>query len=224
MALVRTATRTRPGVGALMRQAALLATAAVAALTVAGSSAGAPERDMVIRMGRGIGKVELGMTLPRVRRALGRPHVSVIRRIDFRARGRYLELEWELPGRRAWEPEVWSVGFRSWRRGAPLRVVRVSTGTRAQRTPQGLGVGSRPRQIVRAYPNATCVSRADSMPYRHDWIVVEARGGMTAFNLRKWDTWQEHPRDREVVAVMVQRAWFSMGPGHRPCSPGWAQS
>ena len=206
----------------MTRRFGLLGSAVVAALAVAGSAPATPERDTVIRMGRAIGKIELGMTPAQVRRAFGRRHVSVIRRIDFSPRGRYVELGWELPGRRAWEPEAWSVGFRSWSRRGPLRVVRVATDTRSERTPRGVGVGSRPRQIVRAYPNATCVSRANETHYRHDWIVVEnERGGMTAFNLRNPDTWQEDPDNRTVVAAMVQRAWFSMGPGHRPCRPGW---
>ena len=199
----------------------LLASAVVAVLAVAGSAPATPERDAVIRMGKAIGKIQLGMTPTQVRRAFGRRHATVNRRIDFGARGRYLELGWELPGRRAWEPDTWSVGFRSSTRRAPLRVVRVSTGKRAERTPRGLGVGSRPREIVRAYPNATCVSRAFEMASPHDWIVVEAGGGMTAFNLRNPDTWQENPDNREVVAVMVQREWFSKGRGHRECRPGW---
>jgi hypothetical protein len=177
---------------------------------------------MVIRLGKGIGKIDLGMTLPQVRRALGKPHQSVIRRIDFGAQGRYLELGWELPGRRAWEPAAWSVGFRSTTRRGAMRVVRVSTTAVSERTPQRLGIGSLPRQLARAYPNAKCVSRDPAMPYPWDWVVVEtARGGMTAFNLRTIQTWQEAGEPRFVVSVMVQYEWFSKGPGHRECRPGW---
>jgi hypothetical protein len=204
-----------------LRFASLGAVVGLLALSPAGSAA--PERNEVIRMGNGIGKVRLGMTLPQVRRAFG-PHRVVYRRLDFGARGRYVELGWERPGRVAWEPAVWQVGFRSYRRGGPMRVVRVLTDATNERTSQRLGVGSRPRQLVRAYPNATCVSRGPVGPYSWDWVIVENRdGGMTAFNL---DTFvgADYGGDEnlhKVVGVMVQRDWFSKGPAHRPCPPGW---
>ena len=207
----------------LIRRGIFWAAAAAAACTIAGAAPAAPERDQVIRMGKGIGKVRLGMTLPAVRRAFGR-HRVVYRRLDFGARGRYIELGWERPGRVAWEPAVWQVGFRSWRRGGTMRVVRIFTDATNERTPRRLGMGSRPRQIVRAYPHAKCFSRANGMPYEWDWVVVEERdGGMTAFNL---DTFvgADYGGDEnlhKVVGVMVQHDWFSKGPGHRPCPAGW---
>ena len=176
---------------------------------------------MVIRMGKGIGKVELGMTLPQVRRALGGPHFSVYGRLDFGARGRYLELGWEFPGRTAWEPVIWQVGFRSTSRRGPLRVTRVATTAARERTPQGLGLGSRPLQLARAYRNATCVSRFGAIPHTGLWVVVSGARGMTAFQIgergRNRGGWSPH----FVVQVMVQRDWFAKGPGHEPCSPGW---
>lgn len=198
--------------------AAILATVAFSQ-----SGAAAPERNQVIRMGNSIGKVQLGMTMAGARRALGGRHRVVYHRADFGTFGRYLELGWEVQGG-SWEPVLWRVGFRSWTRGGPMRVVRVSTTARSQRTPRRLGVGSRPRHIVKAYPHATCVSRGSEGLYKWDWVVVEERGGgMTAFNL---DTFvgADYGGDEnlhKVVAVMVQREWFSRGPGHRPCPPGW---
>jgi hypothetical protein len=201
------------------RGVALAAAAAALALSQAGAAA--PERNEVIRMGTGIGKIQRGMTLLAVRRAFG-PHRVVYRGLDFGARGRYLELGWERPGRVSWEPAIWQVGFRSRTRRGVLRVVRVITSSPSQRTAQGLGVGSRPRQIVRAYPNATCVSRAGDIPHKFDWIVVEDRGGgMTAFNLDSSQGYGVDPDLHKVVAVMVQQEWFSKGPGHGRCAPGW---
>lgn len=110
-------------------------------------------------MGKGIGKIQLRMTMPQVKRALGGPHRVVYLRHNFGARGKYIELGWELPGRTSWDVVTWQVGFRSASRRGPLRVTRVGTEARSERTPKGIGVGSTVRQIVRAYPDATCVTR-----------------------------------------------------------------
>jgi hypothetical protein len=201
-------------------------------LALSQAGAAAPEHNQVIRMGKGIGKVQLGMTQQQVRRALGGPHQLVYRRADFGTSGRYLELGWERPGRTPWEPIIWQVGFRSsqvpfgsTRRGV-MRAVRViATAVRSQRTPQGIGIDSRPRRIARAYPDATCVSRYGSA-HEGTWIVVTGPGGvMTAFQLAE----RAARRGAEltpmfVVAVMVQRRWFSKGgyPYHGSCSAsGW---
>jgi hypothetical protein len=207
----------------MIRRSLFWVAATAAVCTIAGAAPAAPERDQMVRMGKGIGKIQIGMTLPAARRAFGR-HSVVYRRHDFGARGRYIEYGWERPGRVSWEPAVWQIGFRSYRRGGPMRVVRVLTNAPNERTPRRLGVGSWPRQIVKAYPNAECVSRGSEGPYRWDWVVVENRdGGMTAFSL---DTFvgADYGGDEnlhKVVGVMVQRDWFSKGPAHRPCPPGW---
>jgi hypothetical protein len=174
----------------------------------------------VIRMGKGIGKVQLGMTRPAVRRALGGPHTVVYLQRDFGARGRYIELGWELPGRTSWEPVLWQVGFRSRTRRGTLRVVRVLTDAPSQRTPQRLGVGSRSSAVAKAYPGATCVLRY-GVPNPGVYIVVSSqRGGMTAFQVD--DKTQGARRTPYfVVAVMVQGAWFSKGRGHESCLSGW---
>ena len=176
---------------------------------------------MVIRLGKAIGKVELGMTLPQVRRALGGPHVSLYSRADFGARGRYAELGWELPGRTAWEPVIWQIGFRSTSRRGPLRVTRVATTARSERTPQRVGIGSRLRDVVNAYPDARCVTRFYHLPHPHTWVVVSGRSGMTAFQVAEREPARAVRTPFYVVAVMVQRAWFTQGPGHDACPPGW---
>ena len=198
--------------------------AAVAALLACGAAdvaPAAPETDMVIRLGAAIGKIELGMTPPQVRRAFGRPHVTVYRRADFGARGRYLELGWELPGRNSWEPVLWQVGFRSTSRRAPLRVTRIATTARRERTPQRIGIGSRLRDVVRAYPSARCVTRFFQMPHPHTWVVVPGRGGMTAFQVVESRPASSVPTPFFVNTVMVQRQWFSTGAGHDECPPNW---
>jgi hypothetical protein len=197
--------------------------AAVVALAISQSGAAAPERDQVIRMGKGIGKIQLGMTLPAVRRALGGRHRYFYRRHNFGARGRYLELGWEFPGQTYWAPVLWQVGFRSWTRSGPMRVVRVSTTARSQRTPQGIGTGMRPRQIVRAYPHATCVSRW-GVPHAGTWVLVSfPGGGMTAFAIAEREAPRAQLTPMFVVATMVQRTWFSKGeyPHHSSCGAGW---
>jgi hypothetical protein len=192
----------------------------VAALALSHPGAAASERDQVIRLGKGIGKIQLGMTLPAVRRALGGRHDLVYRRQDFGTRGRYVELGWEFPGRTWWEPNLWHVGFRSWSRRGMLRVVRVSTSARRERTRRGIGIGSRVRDITRAYPHATCVYRYPPNPYAGTWIVVEEPSGvMTAFNVVGRRDDPDAPR--RVVEVMVQRVWFSKGRWHGACHPGW---
>jgi hypothetical protein len=204
----------------MRRGFALVAAAVALALSHVGSAA--PERNELIRMGTGIGKVQRGMTLPAVRRALGGPHVSVYRRDDFGARGRYLELGWELPGRTAWDPVTWQIGFRSTSRRGPLRVTRVATTARSQRTPRGVGIGTRARDIKRAHPDATCVTRFYHLPHPHTWIVVDApRGGMTAFQVVESDPAKSIRTPYYVTAVMVQGAWFSKGRGHESCPSGW---
>lgn len=195
--------------------------AAAAALALSQVGAAAPERTEVIRMGTGIGKVQRGMTLPQVRRAFGGPHLVVYRSHNFGARGRYVELGWELPGRTSWDPITWQVGFRSTSRRGPLHVTRIATSARSQRTPKGIGVGSRARDVARAYPDATCVSRFFQMPHPLMWIVVDGSRGMTAFQIAESRPASARRTPFYVTAVMVQGEWFSRGRGHERCTAGW---
>lgn len=160
--------------------------------------------------------------MQQVRRVFGGPHLVVYRSHNFGARGRHVELGWELPGRTAWDPVTWQVGFRSTSRKEPLRVTRVATAARSQRTPRGLGVGSRARDIKKAYPDATCVERFHLLPHPYKWIVVDApRGGMTAFQVVESEPSSARRTPFYVTAVMVQAAWFSKDWGHMRCDPGW---
>lgn len=192
--------------GIVRRLPVLLAVVGIAALAAGAGTAGV-SRDAVIKPGKGIGKVELGMTLPQVRRALGGPPLYSLRRINYGARGRYVEYTWEVG---SVDIRTWTVGLRSTRRNGPLRVIRVGTGVPGQRTPQGLGVGSRARDIARVYADVVCALRyEEEKGWPGEWMVAVHRGGgMTAFNLDI----QRGPAGEwvgKVIEVLVQRSWLN---------------
>jgi hypothetical protein len=118
----------------------LLAIATCAAITaIAPSAAAAPTRSLPVRLGVGIGPVNLGMTEAQVRRSLGRPGAVLERR---RIRGQpYIELQWRFGD--------WNVGLVG-RKGS-RRVVLVGTGLARHRTPQRIGVGSTEGQLARRH-------------------------------------------------------------------------
>lgn len=98
--------------------------------------------DALIRPGKGIGKVELGMSEAQVRRALGTPHAVIRKQVGF---GR-VSAEWQ------YDFGLWRVQLLG-RRGA-LRVVSVATMARSERTRQGFGVGTLERTLRRTYGRA----------------------------------------------------------------------
>lgn len=111
-------------------------------VVVAPSASGSSARSVPIRLGVGIGPINLGMTGEQVRRALGRPTAVIERRVIG---GRpYVELDYDY-GR-------WNIGLLG-RKGS-RRVVLVGTGLARHRTPQGLGVGSTARQVERGLPGS----------------------------------------------------------------------
>jgi hypothetical protein len=119
-----------------MSRVAVLALLA-GAIVLAPAASGSSERSVPIRLGVGIGPVNLGMTEAQVRRSLGRPGAVLERR---RVRGQaYIELQWRQGD--------WNVGFVG-RKGS-RRVVLVGTGLRRHRTPQGVGVGTTEARIAR---------------------------------------------------------------------------
>lgn len=183
-----------------------------------------PARDAVVRPGIGIGKVELGMTLPQVRSALGGPPFTADRRINLGAGGRYIEYTWEVG---SLDVRTWRVGLRSTTRNGPPRVVRVSTTVSNQKTREGLGVGSRPRDIVRSFSGASCELRSDrEKGWYGIWIVVQQPNrGMLAFNLLVEDDPQGGVAAK-VLEVLVQRSWLNDDPGEprEECFPNWRNS
>lgn len=125
----------------------LLVLLAVAPLVaaVAGAASAAPQADLVIRPGQGIGKFRLGMTETEIRRAAGKPRYVVPRGRTFGVRT--VEYQYGLGA----EYTVLLVG-----RPGRARVTRVSTVTRRERTSKGIGPLSTERALLRAYPGARC--------------------------------------------------------------------
>ena len=119
--------------------------AVVAAIVAAGTSAAAPQSNLVIRPGAGIGKFRLGMSAADVRRSAGRPTFVVPRgrtfglvTVDYQygLGAEYIATLVGRPGR--------------------MRVTRISTIARRERTPRGVGPFSTERALLRAYPAVRC--------------------------------------------------------------------
>lgn len=187
-----------------MRRSALSA-ALVAAVAATASAHGAPDRDALIRPGVGIGKVRLGMTQAQVFRTLGRPSV-VNRRLNFGFGTRYVEYDWGFG--------TWTVGLTG-RRG-DLRVTKIGTTLRRERTARRVGIDSTPRALLRAFPNASCVLRVPPNPDPGVWIYVGRRPAITAFSIR----YSGNARRGKVAEVLVQRQWVGTNRGLR-CPPDW---
>jgi hypothetical protein len=153
--------------------------AAIVVLAFLGAAAGAsaPESDLLVRHGQGIGKLRLGMTLPQVRSLLGAPRAE--NRRERRPRSyTYLELDWGY----AW----WTVGFER-APGGKYRAVSIGTVQSSQRTPEGLGAGSRERDLARRLPGLRCWRvrsiRDPYGKYTSECVYGERAGRNTAFIL-----------------------------------------
>jgi hypothetical protein len=113
----------------------LLLVAPVALLVVPGAFGGSE----LIRPGKSIAGVALGMSEADVRAQLGRPTYTIRRRAGF---GR-LEVELQFDDA--------SYTVRLAGRPRALRAVAVATIARRERTPEGLGVGTYERTLLRRY-------------------------------------------------------------------------
>lgn len=122
----------------MMRRSVVLALAACG-VAVASPASGSSTRSVPIRLGVGIGPINLGMTEAQVRRSLGRPE-GVLERRRVR-RQPYVELGWNYGN--------WNVGFIG--RPGARRVVLVGTALTRHRTPQGVGVGSTESVLARRH-------------------------------------------------------------------------
>jgi hypothetical protein len=176
--------------------------AAVAALALLGATpvATAPESDLLVRHGQGIGNLHLGMTLSQVRSLLGAPRAQNKR--ERRPRGyTYLELDWGY----AW----WTVGFER-APGGKYRAVSIGTVQSGQRTPQGLGAGSRERDLTRRLSGLRCWRvRSIHDPYgkyTNECVYGERAGRTTAFILNGFAGLGD-PRAR-VLQVEVRAPGF----------------
>ena len=134
--------------------------------------------DALIRPGRSIGKAQLGMTEAQVRRALGAPLAVVRKRAGF--------------GRSAVELQYadFNLFVELRTRRAALRVVRVTTLQRSERTAQGIGVGSRRATLLARYgKRVVCAKPLVSEP-RQGRVYVQGQtcsiasgGARTVFRL-----------------------------------------
>jgi hypothetical protein len=183
----------------------------LAAAVPVGSVTAAPSRDALVHPGRGIGKLRLGMTQAEVRRVLGaHSYVTKRRRLGFGEQ--YLELQWGYA--------EWTVGFQG--RPGRMRAVRVGTTLRSQRTRSNLGTGSRIRDILRVYPNATCSGwpGLGSDSSRETWIVVRHPTGARTIFAAIGDM-KADPGPIRVVEVMVQVPARGHAERRTSCGPNW---
>jgi hypothetical protein len=109
------------------------------ALLLAVTASAAPQRDLLIRPGVGIGKVKLGMSLKQVRAVWGKPQAVTVRR-EGKAKVRLTELQYDFAAY-----VVTLIGPRG-----RQRVIRVGTTLAKERMTNGLGVGSLERRLQSA--------------------------------------------------------------------------
>jgi hypothetical protein len=184
----------------------LKAAIVVAAGVLASSGAvvqAAPERDAVVRLGVGIGKVRLGMTGAQVRRAMGGPEA---RRTEQRGFGnRRVELTW-------WSGRADSFTVQLEGRRGRERVIAVSTTRKSERTAQGLGPGVTVARFRRAFPNARCrmlLPRDGGLLIATEFVVDAGGGRETAFLRGKWSVSADgrpppELDSRNIVEVIVR--------------------
>jgi hypothetical protein len=135
------------------------------AAAVAATTSAAPASDLVIRPGQGIGKFQLGMTEAELRRAVGRPRYVVPRAPTFGLRT--VEYQYGLGA----EYIAILVG-----RPGRLRVTRISTILRRERTPRGIGPGSLERTLLRAHPGSRCTPlRMESYKGIYQYLATLSR-------------------------------------------------
>ena len=169
----------------------------LAAVLAAAPAGGAPGRTALVRPGAGIGKVQLGMTLAQVRSAVGRPQV-LNRRVRVGFGRTYVEY--------AWNYGELTVGF--FARAGRLHAARISTTSPRERTREGLGRGSRPRDIARRYPTATCRYK---YPPGVEWVTVTHPNGRQTLFVVELDG--IGPVRRRVIEVVVKDPFAEPGFG-----------
>jgi hypothetical protein len=185
--------------GLTTRVTRLVAPTGCAALALAVSAGAAPEHDLLIRPGVGIGKVRLSMSLAQVRRAWGVPQ-AVTRgpsRIEFQYDFAAYVVTFSGPDGRE-------------------RVVSIATTLAKERTRQGMGVGSPEARLrrtlrgeVRCDPLALMYMPGYSYPVlaanRRECTVGSRRGPHTTFVTRMRpftflaQDWSKKARVYEVV-------------------------
>jgi hypothetical protein len=164
--------------------------AAVAALALLGAAPGAsaPQYDLLVRHGQGIGKLRLGMTLPQVKGLLGPPRATNKKERRGRGGDTYLELDWDW----SW----WTVGFVR-RAGGRYQAVMIGTVSRSQRTREGLAVGSSRDQLSRRLRGLRC------------WAVQSPRRGEGDTGFETHECVFGEPAGRTTAFILDQSSWLN---------------
>ena len=171
----------------------VLLAAVVAALVLVPASGA---RDALIRPGKGIGKVDLGMTLAQVKKAMGRHDQGWS---EQRGLGlRYLELTWDSgPG------DYFAVGLLG--RPGRLRVVSIATTRPAERL-RGAGPGTSVVRLKRTFRGLRCrtlwPAGGGTIIQTEYWLGAR-NGPQTIFVPGKWRFYRSNPAGR-VAFVTVR--------------------
>lgn len=184
----------------------LLPLVALAALLLVPAASG---RDALIRPGKGIGKVDLGMTLAQVKRALGR-HDTGWR--ESRGLGlQYLELTWD-----SGPEDYFAVGLLG--RPGALRVVSVTTTRPAERL-RGVGPGTTVAKLRRALRGLRCRTVwpvGGGTVVQTEYYLGARNGPQTIFVPGKWRFYQSNPAGRVAYAT-VRAPGAVKGVTTQPC-------
>jgi hypothetical protein len=154
---------------ASMAPRAIVVVAAVTAGTVLASSAGAVES--TIYPGVGIGKVKLGMSAARVTKAMGRDFI--VNKRETVNGVHYVEYGWNFAH--------WTVTFAQ--RGRALTAVQVATDLNSQHTANGIGMGTKWRAVLHAFPGGRCAWGHHYQPWgvNLEYLVPHKGGTQTMF-------------------------------------------
>ena len=167
-------------------------------------------RDALIRPGKGIGRVDLGMTLAQVKQAMGRHDQgwSEQRRLGHR----YLELTWD-----SGPEDSFAVGLLG--RPGALRVVSVTTTRPAERL-RGVGPGATVSKLKRAIRGLRCrtvwPAGGGTIVQTEYWLGAP-NGPQTIFVPGKWRFYRSNPAGR-VAYVMVRTPSAVQGLTRQPCT------
>jgi hypothetical protein len=169
----------------------------------------AAARESTIFPGVGIGKVKLGMTKAQVVRALGKHYIVNDR---FTVHGKtYVEYAWNFA--------QWTVRFST---RPSYRVVQVATTAKTQRTPRGVGAGSRWLKVVHGSPGGLC-----TFWQTLEYLAPHKGGTQTIYQLKGWsaDPSQQEIDTWRVTQVIVRTAYqplHEFAPDYKMrCKDGW---
>lgn len=169
--------------------------------------------------GVSIGPLRLGMTLSQAKRVLGRGYTVTERRTI--AGVSYQELDWNF--------STTSVGFLQ--RGRRLEAAQISTTLTHDRTPNGIGVGSTFKAVLRAFPSAACrafyptTAAAFRTHLAPPALVMTAKDGVRTALLLEPNKKLEYNGTWRVYQVIIRRAvkgWASFSL-RGACTAGWQE-